>query len=391
MTIFNSLGSNYNFDFVLKSLFIKGDNSNFLEKTLTERFKGQVFLVYKGREALELAIKLLELPSGSFVAINGFTCFAVYQAIRNNKLNVAYLDIDRETLNFSAETLKSNVDKNPQIKAVIVQNTLGYPADIEKITKICRQKKIIIIEDLAHSVGTIYPNGKRAGDCSDLVALSFSQDKIIDGISGGALIVKSATNFSPLLVNISAYQQLIDRLYPFFTYLIRNSYSVFFGKLLHFLLKRFHLLSTPMPKIKGFHKLPGWYQKIIDGQLKHLEKNLIHRKKIAAIYAELINPKILSLELVKQINISTNLRFPIFVDNRNKLINFLKKKGIYVSDIWYDAPIAPKRYLVQTDYQNQCPNAQQVANQIVNLPTHQNVSENEAKNIAEAINKWLLQ
>ena len=184
MTIFNSLGSNYNFGFVLKALFSKGgkDLKAFLEK----KYYGKATILYKGREAIELALK--DLPKTSFVAINGFTCFAVYGAIKKAGMQVEYLDIEKGDLNFSAKTLDQKLRNNPKIKAVIIQNTLGYPCDIENISKICKEKKIILIEDLAHSIGARYENGEEAGMIGDFVVLSFSQDKMIDSVSGGALI-----------------------------------------------------------------------------------------------------------------------------------------------------------------------------------------------------------
>lgn len=180
VSIFNSLGSNYDFNFVLKSLFSPGNDD--LKSFLENKYKGQVTLVYKGREAIELALG--NINKGSLVGINGFICFAVYEAIKKAGMEVEYLDIEKGELNFSAETLKKAVN----VKAVIVQNTLGYPCDIEKIAQICKEKKIILIEDLAHSIGTRYESGEEAGMVGDFVVLSFSQDKIIDAVSGGALI-----------------------------------------------------------------------------------------------------------------------------------------------------------------------------------------------------------
>src|SRR6185437_6368951 len=139
MTIFNSLGSNYDFRFVLKSLFSKSDEkvNNSLKDYLKNKYKGEVFLLYKGREAIELALKSLSLPKGCTVAFNGFTCYAVYKAVVNAGLQTEYIDIMESNLNFSGESLREAIKKNSTIKVVIIQNTLGYPCDIEAISKIC--------------------------------------------------------------------------------------------------------------------------------------------------------------------------------------------------------------------------------------------------------------
>src|SRR3989344_5762692 len=133
MSVFNSLGSNYDKNFVLKALFKrnKKEYKKDLQKLLESKYGGEAILLYKGREAIELALKSLNLPQTSFVAINGFTCFAVYQAIKKAGLNVEYLDIEKGDLNFSPEILENSIRKNLKIKVVLVQNTLGYPCEIE--------------------------------------------------------------------------------------------------------------------------------------------------------------------------------------------------------------------------------------------------------------------
>src|SRR5947209_7212773 len=142
MNIFNSLGSNYNLRFVFKALF--SGNEAKLKSFLEEKYQGKVTLLYKGREAIELALNKINLPNAA-VAINGFTCFAVYEAVKKAGLDIEYLDIEKDDLNFSVETLKKHLSKNPKIKVVMIQNTLGYPCDIEKISRLCREKKIILI------------------------------------------------------------------------------------------------------------------------------------------------------------------------------------------------------------------------------------------------------
>ena len=83
MNIFNSLGSNYDFGFVIKSLFGGFNDSakEQLKRLLQNKYGGLPILVYKGREAITLALEILNLPKDSTVAINGFTCFAVYLSL----------------------------------------------------------------------------------------------------------------------------------------------------------------------------------------------------------------------------------------------------------------------------------------------------------------------
>lgn len=392
--IFNSLGSNYNFSFAMKALFGGGNNADQvkLEKYLAEKYSGKAALLYKGREAIALALRLLNLPKGSAVAINGYTCYAVYQPIVEAGLKVEYLDIEENSLHFSAQGLHRAVENNPQIKVVIIQNTLGYACDIEGIAEVCKQKNIILIEDLAHSAGTICKNGREAGSFGDFVVLSFGQDKIIDAVSGGALIIKnkkyqdvSGNKFFPVALK----QRLVDRFYPNFTWKIRTNYAVGVGRVDHWILKKLGWLAKPMGDKEKIvlHSLPGWYCRLVLSRFKNLPAEITHREKIAGIYSGSLDKKLLLPNL--QVSKSTNLRFPILVKDRQALISHLKTQGIHVSDIWYDAPIAPKKWTAYTDYKGQCREAEKISQMMLNLPTHINVSEKQAVKISSEINLWL--
>ena len=140
MAIFNSLGSNYNFDYILRSLVSSGTTESLktLEKFLTQKYGGTTMLYYKGREALTAALQTANLSKDSQIAINGFTCVAVFNAIRTAGFEPVCLDLEKNSnLNFNPETLEKALNSNKKVKAVVVQNTFGYPCDIEKIERIC--------------------------------------------------------------------------------------------------------------------------------------------------------------------------------------------------------------------------------------------------------------
>ena len=386
--IFNSLGSNYTFKFALNALFSVGKDSDRekLKAYLEKRYQGRAILLYRGREAIRLAFKILNLPSGSRVGITGFTCYTVYQAVNEVGLKPVYLDIN-ESLNFSP-------DKVGDLKVLIVQNTLGNPCDIQSIHKICKEKNIVLIEDLAHSIGAIYKNGNEAGTVGDFTALSFSQDKVVDAVSGGALIVRNPRFIKfdiGKLKNLGLKTRLKDRFYPILTFKIRKLYPHGFGKAFHFILKNLNLLSKSVEVGESitFQSMPNWYAKFVNSSFKEFDSLLKHRREIASVYASKLDEKIQSRDYADNINLSSCLRFPIFIEKRQSLVDYLKERGIFVSDIWYDAPIAPSRLLIKTDYNSECPLSEKISNEILNLPTHVNVTRKDAEFISEQINKWL--
>lgn len=387
--IFNSLGSNYSFGFVLNTLFqndITGAKKDLLT-FLGEKYKGEVHLIYKGREAIRLALELSKLPKKSKVGITGFTCYAVYKAIVDAGMEVVYLDID-DTLNSSLEKLTST--KN--LKALIIQNTLGYPCDITQIANFCKKNQIILIEDLAHSVGCEYDKGMESGSVGDFVIFSFSQDKIIDAVSGGALVVRNPSyklGTLPPINKLKLGVEIRDRFYPVLTYLVRALYPLGIGKIFHYFLKKNNILSSPISELTTTpRELSEWYCSLVMKDFKNLRENLEARRKVAYLYSRILPKEVLMDGVVRKIGKSSNLRFPILVSNRTSLINYLKKHGVYVSDIWYDAPISPQKFLKGTSYTGECPVSEDISQKIVNLPTHFNISEKDANYISAKINEW---
>ncbi|MFS8158999.1 MAG: DegT/DnrJ/EryC1/StrS family aminotransferase, partial [Candidatus Roizmanbacteria bacterium] len=251
MNVFNSLGSNYNISDVFESLFTSNKaiyQANLID-VLNKKYPGEVQLFYKARFAITAALKLLKLPQDSYVAITGFTCYAVYKAAIDAGCKVQYLDIEQGTLNFSPEILELALRKNPKIRAIIIQNTLGYPCDGIKIRDICKKNSLALIEDLAHCVGSKYQTGEEVGKIGDCTILSFSQDKVIDAVSGGALVIRNQKYKKQSTITserLNGTQDLKDRLYPLLTTLIRLFYPLGVGKILHRLLKHANLLSSPM-------------------------------------------------------------------------------------------------------------------------------------------------
>src|SRR5579862_980978 len=120
MSIFNSLGSNYRPAFALRSLVVPGSQAkvtNF-KQALGKHYAGQAVLTYKGREALELAIKSLDLPAGSPIGIAGFTCYVVYRAVERANCLPVFIDLAPNQLNYGVAELEAKYAQTP-LKAII--------------------------------------------------------------------------------------------------------------------------------------------------------------------------------------------------------------------------------------------------------------------------------
>ena len=182
---------------VLRHTFAVGCNRDCqaLCDYLENRYEGKVMLCKNGRSALALALKAYFEP-GDAVIVNGFTCYAVYEAVKAAGLIPVFADIDKDNLNFSVDTLEDALKTGPNHKkptGIIVQNSLGNPMNITAIEDFAHKYDLTIIEDLAHCVGVKYPDGRECGTVGVVAAFSFGKDKVIDTISGGAVVFRGPT------------------------------------------------------------------------------------------------------------------------------------------------------------------------------------------------------
>ncbi|MDO4611808.1 MAG: aminotransferase class I/II-fold pyridoxal phosphate-dependent enzyme, partial [Candidatus Saccharibacteria bacterium] len=185
------LGSGANYKKAFRRIFSYGNANDRakLEKALSERYDGEAILTKNGRSALSLALKCYFKP-GEKVIVNGFTCFAVIEAILAAELKPIYADISAKDLNFTIKNLEDCLSRTKGARGVIIQNTFGNPVKIKEIEKFAKKNELILIEDLAHAAGVVYPDGREAGTVGAATILSFGKEKAIDTISGGAIILR---------------------------------------------------------------------------------------------------------------------------------------------------------------------------------------------------------
>lgn len=405
--IFNSLGSNYSGQFVklaMKQLIWPNQKAKVqLQQKLEKQFKGQAILVYKGRDAIELALRAYGIGPGDQVLIQAFSCYAIEEAIKRTKAEAVYVDLAKGQLNPGVKELQAGLKREPvasRPKAVLIQHTLGQPAEIKKIKKWCQANKLLLIEDLAQSFGATDKAGESLGTLADVVVLSFGRDKILDAVAGGAVIFKRKLKKIPTLStqSISQVQVIKDMIYPYLTWKIRSSYGwgtnkLSLGKLRHWLAKKFGLLGSPTisPTEKAL-AMPNAYATLVLQQFQDLSQQLNHRRHLAKFYQkELKSVKNLEILIDKDaITHGVNLRVAIAVKQPANLIMFLAKKGLYLGDRWYKQAVDCGSHRCQTNYQaNSCPRAEELAQQVVNLPTHREMTENKALKLAALIKEFL--
>jgi aminotransferase in exopolysaccharide biosynthesis len=154
-----------------------------------------------GTEALHIALLLSNIKRNDEVITQPLTFIATANAISYLGAHPVFIDVDRENLGLSPEKLENFLSKNTEIrnnfcfnkiskryiKACVPVHTFGHPVRIDEIKTICDKYKLILIEDAAESVGSLY-KGKHTGTFGKLGILSFNGNKIITTGGGGMII-----------------------------------------------------------------------------------------------------------------------------------------------------------------------------------------------------------
>ena len=338
-----------------------------LQRFLTQKYGGQTILTKNGRSALAIALMAYFKP-GDTVIVNGFTCYAVYEAIKAAKLTPIWADISKEDLNFSAKSLEEAILQGKDsragatVKGVIIQNSLGNPVDITAVEKFAKKYNLVMIEDLAHCAGMKYPDGREAGTVGAAAVLSFGKDKSIDTISGGAVVLRDL--FNTVIEAPSKLPKISDtlraRFYPLFGAISR-------------VLSYVHLGGVWMRMLVKIH----WVEKSADNRLDTA-------RKIAKFEAKL------ALRQLKKLKKSGEqpIREFCLVRDRDKLLAELRRNGYYFDGFWYERPVSPERYYKKVHFpEAKCPVAVEVARNIINLPVY--YTEKDLKLARKIITKYV--
>ncbi|MFC1663936.1 DegT/DnrJ/EryC1/StrS family aminotransferase [Patescibacteria group bacterium] len=417
--IFTSLSPNTEKDdiwLVLKLVFsfwqwktgIKNQESGI--KNLEEEFKKYLGVKYavsfnSGRSGLMAILEALKIGGGN-ILLQSFTCNSAVNPILGKGAKPIFVDID-DTLNLDPEDLIKKISSSS--KAIMVQHNFGWPAKIEEISRFAKENNLFLIEDCAHSLGAKY-RGKFCGTLGDVAFFSFGRDKVISSVFGGMAV----TNNEALAERIKEFQKKLEYpsnfwilqqlLHPILTnYLILPAYGLngFLGRILLGVFHKFSILSKAVYKKEKKGEVCEYFSKRLPNvlailalnQLKKIERFNEHRRKIANFYQKELKDKnfVLPLSEVPEDINPTFLRFPILINkDTDEVLEKARKRKIYLNDGWRKSPIVPPdTNLEKMQYElGSCPKAEKVAQSIINLPTHINISEREAKKIVEFLKNY---
>jgi perosamine synthetase len=183
---------------VLDSTFLSEGS---IVKDFESALKAQLYLtnpvaVNSGTSSLHLALLLAGVSHGDEVILPAQTFIASGLTVMYCGAKPIFADVQYETGNICPKSIESKITE--RTRAIMVVHWAGTPCDLDEIHEVASRFNLPIIEDAAHALGASY-KGKPVGTISDFTCFSFQAIKHVSTGDGGALCIRSNSDFKRAL------------------------------------------------------------------------------------------------------------------------------------------------------------------------------------------------
>ena len=292
-----------------------GKFTTLFEKKFSEFTKSKFCVTVSSCTAgLHISCIAAGFSKGDEVIVPSMTHTATAHAVEYTGAKAVFADVERISGNINLDYIKKKV--TTKTKGIIVVHMAGLPCNLKPIIKFCKKKKITLLEDCAHALGTTYQS-KHVGNFGLSGCFSFYPTKQVTTGEGG-IIVTNNEKFYNKIKKLKAFgidTDVSERK-------VVGDYDV---------------------KSLGFnYRMTDFQAALGYGQIISYKKNLKKRISIAKRY-------IRNFSKTKKISFTPFSRdnsyfiFQIFCQNRNKILEELKKKQIGVS-VHYMHPLPSMSY-----------------------------------------------
>jgi len=313
-----------------------------------------------GTDALQIALMGLDLQEGDEVITADFTFAATVEVIHLLKLKSVLVDVDYDTFTISTEQIRKAI--TPKTKAIIPVHIFGQCANMEEILKIAEEHNLFVVEDNAQAIGSqfTFSDGtvRFAGTMSTVGTTSFFPSKNLGCYGdGGAIFTNN--------------DELAHRLR---------------GIVNHGMYERYY-----HDEVGVNSRLDSVQAAILRKKLPNLDSYNDARRKAADYYGEAFagNENILT---PKRAEYSTHVfhqyTLRILNGKRNELQKFLTEKEVPAM-IYYPVALRKQKAYFQESNDADFVNTDKLLDQVISLPMHTELDEEQLKYITDAVLEFM--
>ena len=308
-------------------------------------------------DALEMCAILTDIKSGDEVIMPTYTFVSTANAFILRGAKVVFVDSRKDHPGMDEELIEKLITE--KTKAIVVVHYAGVACDMDKVVKIARRHKLIVIEDAAQAIDSYY-KGKALGSIGDLGTFSFHETKNIQCGEGGLLSINNAI-----------YRERAEIIWEKGT----NRSAFWRGEV-----DKYNWVDI------GSSFLPSELNtSFLFAQLNEIEEIQKRRKYIWEEYSNKL--KILEKEnvMLPQIpNYATNNAHIFYLicnslEERTALIDHLKKENIMA--VFHYICLHDSPYFIDKHDGREMPNAKKYENCLVRLPLWVNMTESQINQV----------
>ncbi len=258
-----------------------------------------------------------------------------------------FADINPQTLTLDPEALEKAI--TPRTRAIVPVHLYGQMCEMQAICDVASRYGLIVIEDAAQAHGA-FSGGKRAGAHGHAAAFSFYPTKNLGAYGDGGAVT---SNDLKLIEQVKVLRQ---------------------GG---------HAFALQTNVTGHNSRLDEIQAAVLRVKLKYLEASNKCRKRLASIYRELLSGGTLKIPVVRDIESHVFHLYVVQHPERERLRADLAAQGIETM-IHYPF-LLHQQPLFRSGAQRPLPVAESVAGKIFSLPLYPQLSEAEARRVAQVI------
>ena len=305
-----------------------------------------------GLDALHLILKAADIGEGDEVIVPAQTFIATALAVTYAGATPVCVDIEPEYYDLDPEKLASAI--TPKTKAVMLVHLYGQIGRLDEIKAICKEHKLLLIEDAAQAHGATY-KGQKAGTLGDAAGFSFYPGKNLGALGDGGAVCTVRADIAEGVRVLSNYGSRV---------------------------KYDH-------EEKGVNsRLDELQSALLDVKLKYLDAWHEGRDQVAKRYlAEIKNPKI-TLPKLNPDGVHAWHLFAVLVEDREALKAHLEANGI-AWQIHY--PVATHLHKAYRDLgykEGQFPVAEYNAAHELSLPLYYGMTAEQVSYVIDVVNRF---
>ena len=318
--------------------------------------------ISNGTSALHAACFAAGIQPGDEVITTPLTFAASSNCVLYCGGTPVFADVDPKTYNIDPEDIRRKI--TDKTKAIIAVHLAGQPCDMDEIHKIAKEHDLLVIDDGAHALGSVY-KGKKVGTLSDMTTFSFHPVKPITTGEGGMIVTDNEEFYQKMMLFRSHGITRDENL------MTRNDGPWFYQQL----------------DLGYNYRITDIQCALGCSQMKKLDRFLALRKEIVARY----NEAFADCE-----NIVTPYQLPetesgwhlyiVQVKNcdRRKVFEALREHGIAVNVHYIPVYLHP--YYQEHGYKDvHCRNAEEVYSHIISLPLYPTLTEEQQQYVIETL------